>query len=182
MATMFKPKTPDEIIARIEHRANIRQAKIETQARIREVKHKHRPMKTMRITTGAAILLIKVSDSALFAAFLGMCLVAYALDMIFFFQQSPILWLALLFGFFGLVIRTIAINGGVVLQWVKMDQKAAPVPIEGKGWMVGLHKFARFLQRNVHLSRSTLRVITVVCWVACAYASVSFFSSGHELR
>lgn len=179
---MLKKKTTEEIIAGIEHRAAVRQKQIETKARIREVMHKHRPMKTMRITTGAAILLIKVSDTALLFAFLGMCLVAYALDMIFFFQQSPILWLALLFGFFGLVIRTIAINGGVVLQWVKLDQKAAPAPITGKGWQADLHRLARFLQRNVHLSRSTLRVITVVCWVACAYASVSFFSSGHELR
>lgn len=127
--------------------------------------------------------IIAVTDRGFVSALVVACFVAYALDMIFFFQQTPIFWLSCLLCAFGFVIRTIAICGGVVLEWAEEDEsKEKPDPLD---WQKA--KFVstvRWFGRRMSFStaRMTLRITTWLCWMVCAYATVSFFGSGHEMR
>src|SRR5262249_10608102 len=120
-------------------------------------------------------------DRAILIAFIGACLVAYTLDGIFYFQQTTTLWLSFVFGMFGLVIRTIAIFGGVVLQWTNAKKEKRPPLGDDANWIDhALQWCGEHLRFS--LAKTTLRVITLTCWLVGAYATVSFFGSGHEIR
>lgn len=127
--------------------------------------------------------IIKITDIGFVTALSVACLVAYVLDMIFFFQQSTVLWLSLLMCALGFIFRTIAIAGGVMLEWAEEDEKNEPTdPLD---WQKARFLATlRWIGRRMSFStaRMTLRVMTYLCWIVCVYATVSFFSSGHEMR
>ena len=134
---------------------------------------------------GASIekAIIKITDIGFVVALSVACLVAYVLDMIFFFQQSSVLWLSLLMCALGFIFRTIAIAGGVMLEWAEEDEKnepADPLDVKKARFVAALRWVGRRLSFST--ARMTLRVMTYLCWIVCVYATVSFFSSGHEMR
>lgn len=166
-------KTPDEKAA---HKV----AKIEAKAKVKAAKDN---VASRRRRDSIEQAIIKVTDVGFVAALATACFVAYCLDMIFFFQQTPLLWLSCLLCAFGFVVRTIAICGGVVLEWAEEDEGAEkPDPLDWKS--ARLVSAARWFGRRFSFSsaRMTLRVMTWACWAVCAYATVSFFGSGHEMR
>ncbi len=166
-------KTPEE-------KAAERVANIEARAKIDAAKAEAGKGKK-RASIEKAI--IAVTDRGFVTALAVACFVAYALDMIFFFQQTPIFWLSCLLCAFGFVIRTIAICGGVVLEWAEEDEaKEKPDPLDWKKarFVSALRWFGR--RFSFSSARMTMRIMTWLCWLVCAYATVSFFGSGHEMR
>ena len=169
----IKPGDPAEKAAR-------KVAKVEGAAKVKAAKLAAKPPRKYSIEK----MIIAVTDVAYLTALLGACFVAYMLDAIFFFQQTTLIWLSLLLCLFGLVIRTVAITGGVVLQSAEEDEiKATQTEENAKRILVmrWLHHVGRVLNR-FSLARTTMRTVTIFCWIACAFASLSFFASGQEMR
>lgn len=167
-------KTPDEkaaaTIARIEARAKVDAVR---SAQPQKPKRKH----------SIAKAIIRVTDVGFVTALAVACLVAYCLDMIFFFQQAKVLWLSLLMCALGFIFRTIAICGGVMLEWAEEDEasdKVGELDFKKQPIRSGLRWAGKTFSFST--ARMTLRVMTWACWIVCIYATVSFFSSGHEMR
>lgn len=174
--------TPDE-------RAAARIAKMGVNAKLRVARDedkiaRHEQRETSRKRRGISIekLIIAFTDRAYFLALLSACFVAYMLDAIFFFQQTTIIWLSLLLCMFGLVIRTVAITGGVVLQAAEDEERKTPTGELPKFFLLRWSVRAGRLLGHFSLARTTMRTVTVSCWIACAFASLSFFASGQEMR
>jgi hypothetical protein len=177
-------KTPEE-------KALARVAKMEAGDIVRAANEKRREASheakeaAARKGRGASIekAIIKITDVGFVTALTVACLVAYILDMIFFFQQSSVLWLSLLMCALGFIFRTIAIAGGVMLEWAEEDEKnepADPLDVKKARFVAALRWVGR--RMSFSTARMTLRVMTYLCWIVCVYATVSFFSSGHEMR
>lgn len=178
------PKTPEE-------KALARVAKMDADDVVRAAREKRKDAaheaKEAAVKKGRSgsieKAIITVTDVGIFTALLVACLVAYILDMIFFFQQATLLWLSLLMCALGFIFRTIAICGGVMLEWAEDDEKnETPDPLDFKAAPFSAR--LRWLSRRFTFSsaRMTLRVTTWACWIVCVYATVSFFGSGHEMR
>lgn len=188
-------KTPEERaaarVARMDAGAVVRAAKAKDRDLQNEEKEKHRDAnhaareEAMRKGRRGSIekAIIKITDIGFVTALAVACLVAYVLDMIFFFQQAKVLWLSLLMCALGFIFRTIAICGGVMLEWAEEDEAADKVGVLDFKTMP-IRSGLRWVGRTISFStaRMTLRVTTWACWIVCVYATVSFFSSGHEMR
>lgn len=177
-------KTPEEkaaaTVAKMEAADIVRAANDKRKEAVHEAKEA-----AARKGRGASIekAIIRITDVGFVTALTVACLVAYVLDMIFFFQQSSVLWLSLLMCALGFIFRTIAIAGGVMLEWAEEDEKDEPAdPLDWKKarFVAGLRWVGR--RMSFSTARMTLRVMTYLCWIVCVYATVSFFSSGHEMR
>jgi hypothetical protein len=188
-------KTPEEKaaarVARIGADTVIRTAKQEAAdvARIEREKRKDAAHEAKEAAAkkgrGASIekAIIKITDIGFLSALFVACLAAYVLDMIFFFQQSTVLWLSLLMCALGFIFRTIAICGGVMLEWAEEDEKnepADPLDVKKARFIAAMRWVGR--RMSFSTARMTLRFTTYFCWLVCVYATVSFFSSGHEMR
>lgn len=163
-----------------EERAAEKVAKIEAKAKVDAARAETRKGRRAASIEKA---IIKITDIGFVCALATACFVAYCLDMIFFFLQTELFWLSLLLCAFGFVVRTIAICGGVVLEWAEEDEsKETPDPIDWKNakFVGAMRWFGR--RFSFSSARMTLRVMTWSCWLVCAYATVSFFGSGHEMR
>lgn len=101
--------------------------------------------------------LIQAADRGVLAACLGAIVAVYILDAIFFAAWAPEWWLIPVFILIGLVIRTIAVSGGVVLQQVR-----------GRD--------------DIRVARMSLRVLWVACAVACLVPAMSFFAGGQKAQ
>ena len=164
-------KTPEE-------KAAAKVAKLGADATIRQARdadkisrHEQREMSRKRRGVSIEKLIIAIADRGYFGALIAACIVAYLLDAIFFFQQTTLIWLSLLLCLFGLVIRTVAITGGVVLQAAEEEEdkvnSGPPPKMWPFGWAIRLGRIAgRF-----SLARTTIRTVTIFCWVACSFAS-----------
>jgi hypothetical protein len=104
-----------------------------------------------------ALWLIKAADRGLLAACLGAIAAVYILDAIFFAAWAPEWWLVPVFILIGLVIRTIAVTAGVVLQQVR-----------GRD--------------DIRVARTSVRVLWVACAVACLVPAMSFFAGGQKAQ
>lgn len=181
----MKPKAPKDPaikaaanVAKIEAKAIKKVAQIEASAKRRDAREAAGKGRKSFLSAATATTLIKVSDKGLLGAFTLLCMVGYILDMIFFWMSTPVIWLSFLLCLFGVGIRTVAIFGGVVLQWMRPETKPEDIT-EGKFLWWTVKKTAG---DKAHLARMAIRGATVFCWVACAGASISFFATGHETR
>lgn len=97
-------------------------------------------------------LIIRVADGLVLFACVGVIVVAYILDAIFFASTGGAFWLV--FMLVGLVFRSFAVGTGVVLTVLR-----------GVKW--------------VRDSRRTLRAVQLACAIACLYPPVNFFAASH---
>lgn len=174
--------TPEEkaskTIEKMSARAKLREARDADKIKRHEQREESRKKRGVSIEK----LIIAVADRGYFAALIFACVVAYLLDAIFFFQQTTLIWLSLLLCLFGLVIRTVAITGGVVLQAAEEEENKVPPGPLPKLFLLRWAVRAGRIAGRFSLARTTIRTVTIFCWVACSFASLSFFASGQEMR
>ena len=101
--------------------------------------------------------IIRAADKGVLFACIGAIVAVYILDAIFFAAWAPDWKYIPVFMLIGVVIRTIAVSAGVALQWVR-DQK------------------------EIRIARGTIRLIWVLCLLACLVPAMSFFAGGHKAQ
>jgi hypothetical protein len=184
------PKTPEELEARISDKAARRAAKIaakgKARTRLDEAREGH-------ASTSLAVHTINWAGYLVFAAAVLIILGGYWYDLLFYAQQSdnPGIIAGLLV--FAFVIRTVAAFGDVILHATKPEsgrrfrwrlqlwKSIEELPPEEEDDALGLKSFAHKSEKGDG-DRSWLRVLWVSSIVACSFATVSFFSAGHETR
>jgi hypothetical protein len=108
----------------------------------------------------SATWLIRLADKAVLLSCIGAIIAVYILDAIFFAGWAGdfgtgYLWIV--FILIALVIRTLVVSAGVVLQWVRG-------------------------QSEIATARGTIRALWVVGIVLCLVPATSFFAGGHKVN
>lgn len=180
--------TPEEIAEAVKSRADREAASIVAQAERRK-----KLTEAGKPTMSAAILLIRGTSWAVLAAAAVMTLVGYWYDGLFYWQQSDNLAVQIGLLGFALTLRTLSVSIPVVLQWAKPDAGRKPKPgakfrwpWEAKADEDDPEAEDEFNLRDViasnRLARASLRALCIASIVGCAFATLSFFTSGHETR
>lgn len=167
-----KPKTPEELESRISAKAARRAAKIaakgKAQTRLDEAKE-GQAAKSLAVRT------IECSSNILFVAAILMILAGYWIDILFYTQQSDSWFVAIAFFALAIALRSVAAFGDVILHATKPDKE------DDDEDPLGIQDLARRLIRS-EADRRWLRRLWVMSVIGCAFATMSFFSAGHETR
>ncbi len=157
------PKTPDEVAARIKAKAERRAAKIHASGKAASMLDDAREGHYRR---SIAVRVIDWSGKSLLIAALLIIMAGYWYDILFYTQQTDNLLIMIGLLVFAIVARTVASAGDVILHWTRSDSDdAGQVALVGSGSL-----------------RRWLRALWVASILACSFATLSFFSSGHESR
>lgn len=167
-----KPKSPEELEAQISAKAARRAAKIAAKGKAKTRLDEAREGQTEK---SLAVLSIEWAGYILFIAAIGIIAGGYWYDVLFYTQQSthPGIVAGLLV--FALVVRSVAAFGDVILHATKPEKD------DDEKDDLGLKALATKFVKN-DSDRTWLRRLWVASIFACAFATVSFFSSGHETR
>jgi len=105
-----------------------------------------------KAVSGTGIL--KFADRGLLNAFIGAIIAVYILDAIFFMAWAPDIWLIPVFLLIGLVIRSVGVFTGPIMQVIAKD-------------------------KDVGREAKTIRGLSVAAGLICLVPALSFFAGGH---
>ena len=163
------PKAPEILEQEIAERAARKAAKITANGRARTRLDEARDGLPAR---SLSVIIVTWSGRAALAAALLIIAAGYWYDLLFYGQQHHDWVVVLGLIAFAIVVRTVATAGDVILHETKPENRRATDPDDGIRAIIGNNKGVRW----------SLRVMWIACIVACSFATLSFFSAGHEAR
>lgn len=165
-------RTPEQIAEAIAAKTARRVAELKAKKKASEALGDLRP-------ASLSVRLVRGSSYALLIAAFAIIAAGYWYDLLFYAQQAAT-WQGMI-GLlaFAFVARTVATGAPVVLQWARPEKVKADEEDDAPWW----RRVARasFGGEN-RAARTSLRVLWVGSLIACGFATLSFFSSGHEQR
>ena len=169
-----KKRTPEEVEARISEKAARRAARLAAKGKaaslLEDAREGYRP-KSLAVRT------VEWSGYILFLAALVIIAAGYWYDILFYGQQADEWYIVAGLVAFAFVIRSLAAFGDVLLHWTK-PRKAGEEEDED---FEGLKTLVRTHVKG-DSDRAWLRGLWIASIIACSFATVSFFSAGHETR
>lgn len=164
------PKAPEVLEQEISEKAARRAARISAKGKARTRLDEAREGAPAR--RSLSVLIVHWSGYAALIAAGVIILAGYWYDLLFYGQQHDNILIVIGLLAFALVVRTVATSGDVILHWSKPENRRAEDPDNGLKALIGDNNAVRF----------SLRVMWIGSIIACAFATLSFFSAGHEAR
>lgn len=166
--------SPEEVEKSIADRAARRAAKLAAKGKaaslLEDAREGYRP-KSLAVRT------VEGSGVILFVAALAIIAAGYLYDILFYGAQSSNVFIIIGLVIFAFVIRSLAAFGDVMLHWTKPDKDGETDDDQ----LQGLKQLSRRMVKN-DADRNWLRVLWIMSIIACSFATVSFFSMGHESK
>lgn len=168
-------RTPEEVEAKISAKAARKAARLAAKGKaaslLEDAREGYRP-KSLAVRT------VQWSGYILFIAALVIIAAGYWYDILFYGQQADEWYIVAGLVAFAFVIRSLAAFGDVLLHWTKPKKPGEEDDDEG---LEGLKSLVRTHVKG-DSDRAWLRALWIASIVACSFATVSFFSAGHETR